>query len=81
MTDHIEYSERLRLLYTYAGLIAGFDIPGLIEAIDKADALGPILDPTLWMQNHKAMDDNRALLAAFLPLWTFVTDKQKAVHE
>lgn len=52
-----------------AQLLAAHDLPALLEAIAKAEAIGPILDPTLYRQKGKAMMEDREILRAALPLW------------
>ena len=47
-----------------ARLLAQYDIAELLRAIDRADALGPLLDPTLFMQKREAMGQDRELLEA-----------------
>ena len=54
-----------------ARMLRGFDLPKLLEQIDRADALGPILDPTLWRDRSPLMQEDRALLHAALGLWKF----------
>lgn len=56
-----------------ACLIAGqlltlHDLPRILAEMDRADSLGPILDPTLWSRKHKAMAEDRKVVAAALPL-------------
>ena len=38
-----------------AQLVKDLPLTDFIRAIDKADALGPLLDPTLWMRSQKTM--------------------------
>lgn len=40
------------------------DLSAAIAAIDQADALGPIMDPTLYRDKRRAMDEDRDVLSA-----------------
>lgn len=53
-------------------LLAMHDLPKLIRDIDRADAVGPLLNPTLWIQKNQAMKQDRAVLAAALDLRAIV---------
>ncbi|MBZ0118670.1 MAG: hypothetical protein K8H88_16835 [Sandaracinaceae bacterium] len=53
-------------------LLEQHDFSKLIAAIDRADAIGAIVDPTLWMKKHGPMlEDREVFLAAlrFLGPW------------
>ncbi len=63
-----EYRHALYAVFVAGGLLEVQDIEGMIAAIDKADTLGPVLDPTLWMKNNKKMQADREMLVAALPL-------------
>lgn len=45
------------------------DLPQLIQDIDRADAIGPLLNPTLWIGKNKAMGEDREMFEAALPLY------------
>lgn len=49
-------------------ILALHDYEALIADIDRAGAVGPILDPTLWRAKHKAMDEDKELFALAAPL-------------
>jgi hypothetical protein len=51
-----------------AGILADLDLAGVLRAMEHADALGPITDPTLYQQASAKMDAQRALVRAALPL-------------
>jgi len=67
--DVDDYRAAIHAAVIAANMLARHDIPQLLAAIEHADTVGPFLDPTLWMKNHKAMDEDRAVLEAALPLW------------
>ena len=52
----------------HLGLIGNIvkDMPlsEFIAAVDRADTIMPIMDPTLWMQNHKKLDELKELAIA-----------------
>jgi len=77
MNTEIETYRQAVLAAMHAGrMLRQYDIPGIVAAIDKANALGPFLDPTLWMQKQEAMSEDKALLEAALPLWNFFEEQE-----
>jgi hypothetical protein len=50
-------------------ILQQYDLPALLEAIEKADAFGCFIDPALWMNNRDKMNEDREILRAALPLW------------
>lgn len=53
-------------------ILEEYDFAELINAIGHADSVGPILDPTLWMQKSTAMHEDQKVFAAalrFLGTW------------
>lgn len=66
-----EYQLAVRSCALMAGLLLMHDLPGLIKAIESADAIGPLIDPTLWRAKGSAMLEDKELLEAALPLWRY----------
>ena len=64
-----EYQNTLRVCAMLAGLIGEHDIPKMLEMIERADAFGGMIDPTLYREKHGAMMEDKELLEAVLPLW------------
>jgi hypothetical protein len=69
MSDVETYQSAVQACAIAATLLRQHDIPELLRAIEHADAFGPLLDPTLWRDKHEAMNRDRKLLEAALPLW------------
>lgn len=72
MTDEEKISEYRSALYACriaATILLAHDLDEMLAAIAKADALAPILDPTLYRDKAKAMHEDRELLEAARPLW------------
>lgn len=67
---HEEYLEALARMSLAASSIRDLDLAGAIRAAERADILGPVLDPTLWM---KAGDKNLRILEALRAAQRFVT--------
>jgi len=65
------HREAVKTVYMAGLSIVGHDLPELLRAIERADAFGPILDPTLYRDRAGAMHEDRELLEAALPLWRF----------
>lgn len=66
-----EYQSAVVAAKFCANLLAGHDINKLLDAIERADAVGPVLDPTLYRDKQKAMHEDKELLQAALKLARF----------
>lgn len=64
-----EYQAAVRGVALLVGIVQQWDLPKLLEAIEHADAVGPLFDPTAWMRKREALEQDRELLKAALPLW------------
>lgn len=80
-TDVESYRTLVLMVVNAGHVLRMYDIPAALEAIEKADTLGPFLDPTLWRDKHAAMEQDRALLKAALPLWNAMAKLEAAVAE
>lgn len=58
------YQEAVRRVALVARMLADVDFEKLLRAIDHADSVGPLLEPTLYIQKAQAMREDRTLLAA-----------------
>lgn len=65
------YQEAVRTARLCAQLLSAHDIPQLLRDIERADAVGPMLDPTLWKRKRHAMEQDRDLLRAAVRLRLF----------
>jgi len=68
MSDRITEEEYLALqsqMFTVAGIVADWKIVQMLEAINTADSVGPLVDPSLWMRGHEHMDRVKQLVIAF----------------
>lgn len=52
-----------------ARLLLMIDLPAALEAIAMAESVGPLFDPTLWIEKNEAMAQDKEFLEAALPLW------------
>lgn len=64
------------LLANYARIIAMLPLETWLEAINRAEAVGPIVDPTLWIKANGNMADVKRLIQAAMPLKRFVMSVQ-----
>ncbi len=72
-----DYQQAVHTVAMCGMMLAELDLPKLLEAIERADTVGPMFHPTLWMQKSKAMHEDRDLLRAALPLRAFVLKAQE----
>ncbi len=66
--DNHAYTAAVNTVQIAAGLLLNLDLASVINAMEHAEALGPILDPTFYQQASGKMADQRRLIAAALPL-------------
>jgi hypothetical protein len=64
MANEIIYQSAVKTAALCAQMLAQFDIPELLTAIERGHAFGPILDPTLYRDKAKAMNEDKELLQA-----------------
>ena len=62
--------------------LVDLDLPAILESIERAHVIGPFMDPTLYRDKMDAMNEDRDLLTAALPLWRWAqTVKAAAAAE
>lgn len=69
------------LLFNQTRVIAMLPLEDWLERMSRADTLGPILDPTLWMKAHEKMDKIRTIIEAALVLKKAVLKLQSEVGD
>jgi hypothetical protein len=77
VSNEERYQAALKACAEACRIVSQHDIRGLIEAIDHAHAVGPIVDPTLYRDKAEAMEQDRELLQAALPLFAY---REKAIQ-
>ena len=63
--DADQYASGLRMAYLVAGCLRNTEalpLAEMREAIDHADTVGPIVDPTTWCRKHRAMAEDRRVV-------------------
>ncbi|MBK8270203.1 MAG: hypothetical protein IPK83_18655 [Planctomycetes bacterium] len=66
-----EYDEAINVIRTMAMLSSAIDWRACMDAATRADAIGPILDPTLY---HKAMDTHELIKRGLRAALNFETE-------
>jgi len=59
--DNAEYLQVQSGIAFVVGLVRDMPIAEFIEAADKADAIGPFVDPTLWRAGHERLQSLKEL--------------------
>jgi len=77
MSNIEEYQSAVRTCALVAQMLAQHDIPQLLRDIGRADLVGPLLDPTLWLAKHQAMLEDKSLLEAALGLHGWATSRRR----
>lgn len=81
MSDTETYRSAVLMCAMAGNALAQHDLPKLLEAIEHAHAIGPILDPTLYRDKMPAMEQDKELLLAALPLWRWIKSRQPVTPE
>jgi len=66
--DLNEYQNYLLHGYLIAKMAAEIPVPDLLSRIDRAETVGPFIDPTLYREKAGAMSDDQEMLQALLSL-------------
>jgi hypothetical protein len=70
VTIQDEYQPTVIAAALCAKMLAQYDLRGVLDAIERAEATGSLFHPSLWMEKRRrAMAEDKALLEAALPLW------------
>jgi len=67
--DGGDYQAAVLSVVMAARMLLQHDLDAVLAAIDRAGAIGPLLDPTLYREKGQAMQEDRELLMAAKPLW------------
>lgn len=68
------YRAQFMMILNAARIVSLVDVPDLLERIERADAVGGLIDPTLYREKHGAMMEDKQVLEAALPLWRLARD-------
>lgn len=60
----LEYEEHLLRAHLVAQMLVDMPLAEMLSAIDHADSVGVMFSPTLWMEKHRAMDQDREIVQA-----------------
>lgn len=64
MLSQEDYRAGVRQAFQLAALLMELELDPLIAAIEYADTVGPVSDPTLWMRGNHAMAQHLKVLVA-----------------
>jgi hypothetical protein len=62
-------------------MISLYDLPDLLSRMSLAHTTASIYDPTLWMNKHKMMEEDRELIEAAMPLWRMAMKMRDRMKE
>jgi hypothetical protein len=69
VTDKAEYQAAVLACHMAAKLLAVHDLPKILDAIARADAVGCFVDPTLYRERAPAMREDKQVIEDAMPLW------------
>jgi hypothetical protein len=64
ITSAEEWRAALGLVYSTAGTLSLLPLADMVQQAERAQAIGPLLDPTLWMRNGEAARQDLEVLKA-----------------
>lgn len=81
MTDE-DYCTTVEVLKTVAGLLMQMDLASARDRMERADTLGPVMDPTLYRQAMDGLRAQRVLVDAGLDFQRAIrsVSDRKAAH-
>ena len=76
----LDYQDAIRACVMVGAMVSQYDLPEILAAISRAETIGPLVDPVLYIRKRKAMEQDKQLVEAALPLWRFTKELLKAVE-
>jgi hypothetical protein len=64
-----DHRQAMEIVIMAMRMLANVNLPHVRDAAQRALDFGCFQDPTLWIQNHKALEEDKVLLEAAMPLW------------
>ena len=80
MTEE-EYLQTQQQIVLIAGLVSRLPLREFIADAEKADAVGPFVDPTLWREGHAKLGDILDIARSLRNFQDLVLTKQKLAAE
>lgn len=59
-----EYQHAVTACYVAASMLMQFDLDAVLEQISEAEAVGPLIDPTLYREKGGAMQEDKQIVEA-----------------
>ncbi len=72
--DDKEFAECSAKIGSLAAQVVDMDLIGYLNAIEHADTIGPIIDPTLWIKGHEQMYKMKKLAENLLKFQAAVSE-------
>jgi len=76
-----EYRENLKTCALASMFLERVNVPDMLERIERADAFGGMIDPTLYREKRGAMMEDKELLEAALPLWRYAQKVRESINQ
>lgn len=64
--DKTDYDLQLRSIFSLAALVRGLKIAQVLNAMNRAESVAPIVDPTLWLRASRSLQQQRKIVEAAL---------------
>jgi hypothetical protein len=75
----VEYRSALYMIIAAGEALTTLNLPDLLNQISRAEAVGPILDPTLFRNKYQALRIDKALIEAAMPLWRHMKERVEEI--
>lgn len=75
-----EWRTQMASFYAFGELIAGAPVDAMLRSAERADEIGPFVDPTGWRDSQRAREDDRDLLRALAKFRSsFLAIRERAI--
>jgi len=71
-----DYQAAITAIAMAARVIALHDLPRILEGMERAEAVGPLFNPTLYIEKEQAMREDKELVQAAMPLYRLARQLQ-----
>lgn len=77
----LEYQAAVGSCALVGSMLTEHDLPGMLAAIERADSIGCMIDPTLYRDKVEAMHQDKELIEAAMPLYRWAKRQKQLAEE
>lgn len=65
------YKDAIKTIHLCMVMLSSHDYDAILRDAERAESIGPFLDPTLWGKKHEALREDINCIRAAMPLYKF----------